>query len=408
MLSFFSNINIPAFAALIIYPLFLIFLLCKYLITQDFTSSEFLLIVIGYYVSNISVGVGLHRLWSHNAFKANKIVEFILMLFTAGTLQGPVLSWASNHYKHHSFTDQEEDPHSPLKFKNPVLGFLWSHIGWMLVGEGSYKMIDRITMAKLGKNKLLRWQLKYYWQLAVFMNLVLPMSLGYVFGGDFASAYKWFLFIGIGRAVQQQATFCVNSLCHFLGTHDYCKGTAGDIWWFALFLLGENWHNFHHAFPSDYRNGVKWYHFDVHKWIIYLMSVVGLAWDLNRTPDERIEAKSLEARRLYLNNYKDKFLEARQKSAQLVSSLNNVLAELDSSSSSLKLQLKNALSDFQSGFNKVTEQVGSLVDQINVNNIDFNFLSNSKVKDTLESNVEKAEYLVYKFSKRLENLLGKI
>ncbi|KAJ6644857.1 Exodeoxyribonuclease 7 small subunit, partial [Pseudolycoriella hygida] len=150
----------------------------------------------GYYGSNITVGVGLHRLWSHHTFKTNRVVEFILAVMAAATLQGPVLSWASNHYKHHSFTDKEQDPHSPLKFSNKILGFLWSHIGWMII-DGSYKSIDRITMVKLGRNKILKWQLKYYWEIAIFMNSVVPMIIGYLLGGTLIAAYAGFLFIGI-------------------------------------------------------------------------------------------------------------------------------------------------------------------------------------------------------------------
>ncbi|CAF3253695.1 unnamed protein product, partial [Rotaria sp. Silwood2] len=107
---------------------------------------------------------------------------------SAATLQGPVLSWASNHYKHHTYTDKDLDPHSPLKFNNKILGFLWSHIGWMIIG-GSYKSIDRITMVKLGKSKILKWQLKYYWEIALFMNSIFPMMIGYLIKGTLTAAY---------------------------------------------------------------------------------------------------------------------------------------------------------------------------------------------------------------------------
>ncbi|MEY3197243.1 MAG: hypothetical protein RLZZ59_611, partial [Pseudomonadota bacterium] len=245
----------------------------------------------GYYVANISVGLGLHRLWAHGAYKANKYVEFILALFAAGTLQGPALVWASDHYKHHTFTDKEGDPHSPLKYKSKWKGFFWSHIGWMIYGNGPSKQIDKITMKKLGSNKILRWQMKYYWQIAAFMNTILPICVGYLFLPNLQGILAGFVFIGIARALQQEMTFCVNSACHFLGSKKYANSTAGDIWWMFVFLLGENWHNFHHAFANDYRNGVKWYHFDVHKWLIAILEKLGLATNLIRTPEVRIQAK---------------------------------------------------------------------------------------------------------------------
>lgn len=285
------KINWLSFAVLVIYPLLLIAAGVLYAQNYGVSWFEFGFLIAAYYGSNISVGIGFHRLWSHATYKTNIVVETILVFLTAGTLQGPVLAWASDHYKHHTFTDKEGDPHSPLKYKSKFLGFMWSHILWMLLTESSFKHIDKLTMKKLGKKKILVWQLKYYWQLAVFMNLILPLALGYLMGGSLISAVGAYIFIGIGRALQQQMTFCVNSLCHFIGGKSYYAGTARDIWWLFFALLGENWHNFHHAFANDYRNGHKWYHMDVHKWIIYTMEKLGLAWDLVRTSDERIKAK---------------------------------------------------------------------------------------------------------------------
>ena len=157
------NIDWRAAFVLLLYPIILLTLAVKYSGHTQIGIFEISLAIAGYYGSNIAVGIGFHRLWSHNTYKTNKFVEFILVMLTSGTLQGPVLSWASNHYKHHTYTDKDQDPHSPLKYKNRVLGFLWSHIGWMIIG-GSYQPIDKITMVKLGRSKLLKWQLQYYWQ----------------------------------------------------------------------------------------------------------------------------------------------------------------------------------------------------------------------------------------------------
>ncbi|WP_323738904.1 acyl-CoA desaturase [Candidatus Trichorickettsia mobilis] len=391
----FKNINLPAFFTLIIYPIILITLFIHYAANYQVGVIEITLIIVSYYGANISVGVGLHRLWSHNAFKINKFVEFILVMLSAGTLQGPALSWASNHYKHHTYTDKEEDPHSPLKFRNQVIGFLWAHIGWMLSGEGSYKSIDRLTMVKLGKNNLLKWQLKYYWQIAVFMNVILPMLIGYCIGGSLLSCYTAFLFIGIGRALQQQATFCVNSLCHFVGTKEYYKGTAGDIWWMALFLLGENWHNFHHAFPSDYRNGAKWYHFDVHKWIIFLMSKVGLAWDLDRTPEVRIQAKLNETNKYYIEWRKQQASVLQNKVDQLLEHLYVKLNELENSSICVKNQLKKSFADAQESLNKIAEQLRS--------SVQLPEKSSEKILKMVAEKLDNTEIIICKLYQTLDN-----
>jgi stearoyl-CoA desaturase (delta-9 desaturase) len=358
--SMLKNIDWRALFVLIIYPIILIFLIIQYCSSQTIGMFEIGLLVAGYYGSNISVGVGLHRLWSHQTFKTNKFVEFILVMTSSGTLQGPVLSWASDHFKHHTYTDQDKDPHSPLKFENKILGFLWSHLGWMLIGK-NYKQIDRVTMVKLGRSNILKWQLKYYWQIALFMNTVIPALVGYLFGGTILAAYAGFLFIGMGRAIQQHATFCVNSLCHFIGSKKYYKGTAGDIWWMALFLLGENWHNFHHAFPSDYRNGAKWYQLDVHKWIIYIMSKLGLAWDLQCTTETRIQAKMQETHGYLLEGRKQRLNLLQGKITQLAEHLYTKCSELENSSISIQSQIKKSFMEIQQSLKNLAEQLQSSV-----------------------------------------------
>ncbi|CAF3786768.1 unnamed protein product [Rotaria magnacalcarata] len=276
-------------------------------------------------------------------------------MLSAGTLQGPALSWASNHFKHHTYTDTDLDPHSPLKYKSKVRGFWWSHMGWMLEGEGSYKSIDKVTMVKLGRNKLLRWQLKYYWELATIMNTVVPALIGFAFGHTVLAAYTGFLFIGLGRALQQQITFFVNSLCHFAGTQKYIQGTSGDVWWLALLLLGENWHNYHHAFPSDYRNGAKWYQFDVHKWIIYLMSVFGLAWDLKRTPQVRVEAKVSQTLEQYINLRKEQLESMNAKIAEIALNVQNRLVEIENTN--LRKRFAHSLTKLQNNLSNITQQL---------------------------------------------------
>ncbi|WP_375330358.1 acyl-CoA desaturase [Candidatus Tisiphia endosymbiont of Nemotelus uliginosus] len=377
------------FFVLIIYPIILSCLVIKYYASYKIGLFEISLFIAGYYGSNIAVGVGLHRLWSHHAFKTNKVVEFILVMMSAATFQGPVLSWASNHYKHHTYTDKDQDPHSPLKFENRILGFLWSHIGWMII-DGSYKSIDRVTMVKLGKNKLLRWQLKHYWQISLFMNTIVPALIGYLIGGTIISAYAGFLFIGMGRALQQHATFCVNSLCHFVGSKKYYKGTAGDIWWMALFLLGENWHNFHHAFPSDYRNGAKWYHFDVHKWIIYVMSKLGLAWNLEVTPEVRIQAKVNETSKYLIEGRNQQLSLLQDKINQLGERIYVKLNELENSSISIKVQLQKSFIEIQESLKKLAEQLHSSIQLTEESSERLLKIASKKIKDR-----EMAIYRLY-------------
>jgi stearoyl-CoA desaturase (delta-9 desaturase) len=357
------KINWLTFSVLVFYPIFLLALLFVYGKTVTIGWFEIGLMIAGYYGSNISVGVGLHRLWSHGAFKVRRIVEIILVFMTAGTLQGPILAWASDHYKHHTYTDEELDPHTPLRYKNRFLGFLWSHMGWMIFSESSHKKIDRTTMHKLGKNKLLVWQLQNYWSLAVLMNTVVPAMVGYLIGGDLQSLFAGYLFIGLGRALQQQATFCVNSVCHFVGTRKYTAGTARDIWWLFFMLLGENWHNFHHAFARDYRNGVKWYHLDIHKWIIWGMEKLGLAYDLVRTSEERIRAKVQETASILSQDVVTRFAAIESRASMISQMIMAQLEKADKSQEILTQKVVDSLQSLEAKARQLSDSARQIINQ---------------------------------------------
>ena len=353
------KINIPAAIVLIVYPAFLAVLTFLYLKDHSIEALHIMYILVGYYVTNISIGVGLHRLWSHASFKTTKFIEFILCIFSAAALQGPAIKWADDHFKHHAHTDGELDPHTPKRFKNKIKGFFWSHLGWMLSRDDRSSTIDHLTIKKLGRNKLLVWQFKNYWTISIFMHLVPPFVFGYILGGSLLSGYTAFLFIALGRALQHQLTFCVNSVCHFWGSQKYTTGSARDVWWLSPFLLGENYHNYHHAFASDYRNGVKWYHFDVHKWIIYLLYKFGLAWDLNITSPERIKAKVLLVAQ---ENIQAQWHEMHSMYGSFRNLILTKIAELDELGSEIKIDFKNNLSEIKNNIDKLMDEINLLID----------------------------------------------
>lgn len=304
-----SDINWLVASVLILLPILVIFGVVMYSFEYGWGWKESILAIITYYMANISVGIGTHRLWSHGSYKTKGWIEFIIMVINSGTLQGPVLAWASDHKKHHAYSDTDKDPHTPVKYKNDKLkGFIWSHIGWMCVGDITAHNIDKATMNTIGKSKMLKWQLRNYTWFATFMNIVPTTIMGWLAFGEISlqSTLAGLFFCGLGRALQQQMTFSVNSVCHMLGNRKYANDSSGDIWWLFFLLLGENWHNFHHAFGRDYRNGHKWYHFDVHKWIIALMAKCGLAWDLVITPDERIAAVMAEMQSNVISDWQQK------------------------------------------------------------------------------------------------------
>ena len=374
---------LPLFVT-IIYPFILLILACVYSSYRPIGKFEIMSVIVSYYIFNISVGVGLHRLWSHNTFKTKKWVEFILACLTAGTLQGPILAWASDHMIHHRHTDKELDPHSALKYKNKFLGFIWSHIGWMILSDQKLKKIDKIALIKLGRNKIVLWQFKNYWKIAIFMNTVLPFLLGYFVGGTLYHAISCFIFIGIGRVLQQQATFCVNSVVHTnIGSRKYYSGTAADVWWLFFLLLGENWHNFHHAFANDYRNGHKWYHLDIHKWIIALMFRLKIADELVVTSSVRIESiqKQIAQRNTLLLKKKVDLVEKASKSIHTTA--------LDKLGATEKSAINFA--------NNLNYNLNSLIEKAR---LIINFAQDLKLKSNLENCEERLiSTLLNKYSK---------
>ncbi|MFZ3231230.1 MAG: fatty acid desaturase [Pseudobdellovibrio sp.] len=217
-------------------------------------------------LTNLSITMGYHRLFAHKSFEAHPILEAFLLFIGAGAFQGSALKWASDHRIHHRFEDTDKDPYSIKK------GFWYAHMGWMMQNES---VSIPIHAPDLEKNKLVRFQHKYYLSSAVFVGYILPMVIGAFFGNAFFG-----LIIGGGIRIflTQQSTFFVNSLSHTLGKTPYSLDkTAKDSIVVAFLTHGEGYHNFHHKFQFDYRNGIRWYHWDPTKWSIQLAHIIGLA-----------------------------------------------------------------------------------------------------------------------------------
>ena len=123
--------------------------------------------------------------------------------------------------------------------------------------------------------------------------------------GDYWGGY---FVVGVARLVfVHHSTFCVNSLAHWAGSAEYTDGhTARNSIITALVTLGEGYHNFHHEFPSDYRNGVEWWQYDPTKHFIYAASLLGLAYDLQEFPASEIVKGQLQMKQKALDARKER------------------------------------------------------------------------------------------------------
>jgi stearoyl-CoA desaturase (Delta-9 desaturase) len=246
------------------------------------------LFVAMFFLVGFSITLGYHRLFTHLTFQAHWSVRLFTLIFGAAAFENSVLLWACDHRAHHKHVDHEEDPY------NIQEGFFQAHIGWLLFKLKPPQPWDNVL--DLQKEPLVMWQHRYVHWIAGSVAFVLPTGIGYAWGG-WASALGAFLIAGVARVVVlQHCTFCINSLCHYIGGQPYSsRCSARDSWLTALVSFGEGYHNYHHEFPSDYRNGVKPWQFDPTKWIIWTLSKVRLARKLRRVPDEKILRAQLTA-----------------------------------------------------------------------------------------------------------------
>ena len=271
-----------------------------------------------YPATGMSITVGYHRLFSHKAFKASWPVKLFVLLFGAAAFENSALWWSSEHRKHHKHVDTDDDPYDITK------GFFWAHMGWLMFKLKPASPMDNVQDLK--KDALVVWQDKWVHGIAFFMSFILPTIIGYVYAviteniSPMAGALGGLLVPGVARVVMvQHATFCINSLCHMIGQRPYSTShSARDSWIAAIFTMGEGYHNYHHEFQWDYRNGVKPWQLDPSKWIIWFLSKFGLTGDLKRVPNERILLAETRETRRQLNDQISKLHQLANSSGELI------------------------------------------------------------------------------------------
>ncbi len=251
------------------YHLFLLIAVPLYL--YQYSPSWTLLICsfILFNATGVSITAGYHRLFSHKAYQAHPIVEWTLLFFGTMATQGSVLRWSFDHRHHHSFVDTDNDPYSINK------GFWYAHFLWLFEKP---KEIDTKVVADLVRNPRVLFQHNYYALLSLGINLLAIFFVGWWTGEYFGA----FLFAGLVRMFfLHHFTWFINSLAHTWGARTFCQElSAADNYIISLVTFGEGYHNYHHTFAYDYRNGIRWYHFDPSKWLIWTLSKLRLTSNL--------------------------------------------------------------------------------------------------------------------------------
>lgn len=250
-------------------------------ITHGFDSAMIIAAVVCFCYCGMSITAGYHRLWSHRTHQAHWSLRLIYALGGAFALQNSALHWSSDHRIHHKHVDDNDvDPYSAKR------GFWYSHIGWMLREYQAHRYTNYENVRDMQKDKIVMWQHKNYLLLAFLMNVGVPVIFGLIHGDLVGSL----LLLGFMRLVlSHHTTFFINSLAHIWGKQTYTKkNTARDNGFLAFLTFGEGYHNFHHLFENDYRNGIRWYQFDPTKWLIKGCSYFGLTSGLRKSPEDKI------------------------------------------------------------------------------------------------------------------------
>jgi len=265
--------SITFLAALVLVP--------WYGLTHGFSTGSWVCYAFFLIANGVSITGGYHRLWAHRTYEAHWTLRLFFMIFGTMSLQNSAFVWCSGHRVHHlNVDDVDRDPYSIKR------GFWFAHLGWMLRDYPSGKK-DFSNIPDLRREPLLRFQHRFYVPLVLITNFGFPLAAGWLVG----DVWGTFILAGILRlVVSQHVTFFINSLAHMWGTRPYTDdNTARDNPLLAFVTYGEGYHNFHHIFAHDYRNGVRWWQFDPTKWIIASLQYVGLTRRLKRTPPFQIQ-----------------------------------------------------------------------------------------------------------------------
>ncbi len=232
------------------------------------------LCVVFFFVRMFGVTAGYHRYFAHKTYKTSRPFQFCLAWLGCSAVQKGPLWWAAQHRHHHKYSDTDLDPHSPV-----AKTVWWSHVGWILAPD--YTDTDWKMIRDWMKFPELRWLNALHW----VPGIVLGAFCFWV--GGWSGLVVGFV---ISTVLLYHTTFLVNSACHLFGRRRYATGDASrNNVLVALLTMGEGWHNNHHHYQNCARQGFFWWEIDVSYYIIKLLSLMGLVWDVKQPPREVVE-----------------------------------------------------------------------------------------------------------------------
>ncbi|MFI0351452.1 acyl-CoA desaturase [Actinomadura sp. 9N407] len=255
--------------------------------------TDIILMAIFYFLSAGGITVGYHRYFTHGSFKAKRGLRIALAIAGGLAMEGPIITWVSDHRRHHKHSDKEFDPHSPWRFGNDwkalAKGLAWAHYGWLFDGNRTSK--ERFSKDLLNDRDIVRIHKAF--PLLVLVTFLLPGVLGGLLTMSWAGALTAFFWAGLVRlTLVHHVTWSINSICHTFGNEDFeVRDKSRNVWWLAIPSLGESWHNLHHSDPTCARHGVLKGQIDISARTIWAFEKAGLAYDVRWPDAERLAAK---------------------------------------------------------------------------------------------------------------------
>jgi stearoyl-CoA desaturase (delta-9 desaturase) len=252
---------------------------CLFAFMTGVSGVDIALCLATFYLRLFAITGGYHRYFSHKAYKTSRVFQFVLAAVGCMSIQKGPLWWAGGHRRHHRYSDQEGDMHSPDD------GFWYSHTGWIFDGRWDATETDRIR--DFARFPELVW-LNHY-------HAVPPVLLAiacFAIGGW--SGLVWGM--AISTTLLWHSTYTINSLAHRWGSRRY-ETTDGsrNNGFLALLTLGEGWHNNHHKYMASARQGFFWWEIDITYYVLRGLALVGIVWDLREPPASVLDPAAHDA-----------------------------------------------------------------------------------------------------------------
>ncbi len=241
---------------------------------------------------------GYHRYFSHRSYKTSRVFQFVLAWLGAMSIQKDPLWWAAHHRNHHRFTDTAKDAHSPRMF-----GFFWAHMGWVMCKKNANLIPDDLVpdLIKYPELKFLnrhqKWPVLFYAGLVAGLGFAVEKWLP-GWNTTAGQVFVWGFFVS--TIALHHCTFLVNSAAHLWGSRSFeTNEDSRNNGLVAFLTMGEGWHNNHHRYPGSERQGFFWWEWDVTHYLLRLLSLAGVVWELQKPPASVLQ-ESLSGRHLSL------------------------------------------------------------------------------------------------------------